>query len=118
MEPATFRRSILLIGSFWCVFIGGAVYFVGAYFIQGLTNDTPTQFNNDFFTELIFLLVGLLLIISMIISWFKTKLGGYLITSLAIFGTVFYLDGFIWIPAPMIFIGMLLLVDFYNKSKA
>lgn len=116
MEPASLRQTLLLIASFWSVFIAGAIFFVGAYFAEGLTNDTPTEVNYEFIKECIFLLTGFLLIVSTVISWFNSKLGGFLITLLAIGGAIFYLPGFLWVHVPMIIIGLLILYSFYNEK--
>ena len=107
----------LISGSVLCIFFTGLVLFGGAYFIDGLTNETPLQINQELVLEFLGLLTAILIIVSVVISWFKSKLGGLLITVFVIVHIIAVNEPeILWMPISIIPVGLILLLS-PSKSR-
>jgi cell division protein FtsW (lipid II flippase) len=115
MIPNIIRWIALLFGTVLVVFIAGGVIFGGAYYIEGLRNGVESikEPDADFYS----LLISILIIISVIIAWFKKRLGAFLITVFAVASIIlFYEPEVIWLQIAILPVGPILLIaDFYYR---
>ncbi len=112
------RLIALLSGSVLSFFFAGTVIFGGAFFIEELTIDNPLQLDKDLVLEFFGLLSAILIILSVVIAWFKSKLGGLLITVSAMLHIISVSEPeILWMQISIIPVGIILLVSPSNSRS-
>jgi hypothetical protein len=114
MKLKIIRWIGLIAGSVISVFIAGAVLFAGAYFIEGISDGITLER----VVEFLGLLSAVLIIVGVVIAWFNTRLGGLMITALAIIQIIAggYEPEVSWMTFSILFIGLILLFYvYYNR---
>lgn len=109
--------SALATGSVLGVFIAGAAIFAGAYFLDGVTNETQRVIDMELIEEALGLLAAFLIVVAVVIAWFNHRLGGILIFAFSILHILFgYEPEIAWLQIAILPVGpLLLLYVYYNK---
>ncbi len=109
--------SALVTGSVLGVFIAGAAIFAGAYFLDGVTNETQRVIDMELIEEALGLLAAFLIVVAVVIAWFNHRLGGILIFAFSILHILFgYEPEIAWLQIAILPVGpLLLLYVYYNK---
>lgn len=84
----------------------GVVIFGGAYFLNGVSNDSGLKLEHIWDIDTISLLGLILYVVSVVIAWFKLKLGGILVTICAL-PQIFHIEFYRNPPEPQLLIGQL-----------
>ena len=115
MKLKVIRWTALLVETGLSFFILSGVIFAGAYYIEGLRNgvESVKEPDADFFS----LLTAILIIVSVIIAWFKIRLGGFLLTIFSLASIIFFYETEVaWMQIAILPIGPLLLFYvYYNR---
>jgi hypothetical protein len=116
MKLKIIRWIGLIAGSVISVFIAGAILFAGAYFIGGISDGIQGPIIETV-VEFLGLLSAILIIVGVVIAWFNTRLGGLLITAMAMIQIIASREPeVIWMQISMLFVGLILLYYvYYNR---
>ena len=116
MKLKIIRWIGLIAGSVLSIFIAGAIIFVGANFIGGISDGIQEPIIG-IVVDFIDLLTAFLLIVGVVIAWFNTKVGSILITSMAMVHVIaFYETEVAWLQISILFVGLILLFYvYYNR---
>jgi len=118
MKSKWLKWLVLVAASVLAVFFTFAVIFLGAHFIEGLTNDTKVIVNWTWILELLGLLTAAMIIIAVIISWFKLRLGALLLTIFSILHIIIAFEPEIaWMQIFILPLGPLLFLRSISEKK-
>ena len=117
MKITIIRWIGLIAGSILSVFIAGAILFAGAYFIEGISDGIQGPIIETI-VEFLGLLSAVLIIVAVVIAWFNSRLGGFLITILAMIQIIaFYEPEISWMQISMLLVGLILLFYVYYNRR-
>lgn len=109
----------LIAGTILSVFFTFALLFAGASFIGGLTDGSGVAIDMEWLFELLGLLTIIMIILSMILAWFKSRSGGLLLSIFAVLHILLaYNTEIAWMQISILFIGPLLIFSSSRKEKA
>ena len=119
MKLKVLRWIALINGSISSVLLIPVILFTGAHFIGGINDGTYELTYDDVYGDLC-LLSWVLYIISVVIAWFNSKIGGFFITFFALAQIILYHEagepGLTFIQFSLLPAGPLLLFYvYYNK---
>lgn len=125
MKPTFIRWIALIAGSGLSIPIFLAALFVFGSFMSGITGDAPfadpgiEKVDLEFIGEIAWILTMFLIPLSVLLAWFRTKTGAYLLTVFAAIQIIlFYEPEIAWMQIAILPIGPLLLVYVYiNRLK-
>ena len=119
MISKIYRLLILIIGSFFSLCIITFLSFAEVYTIENIkdTIDNLKEFKNVSIQEILGGLAINLYVVAVIIAWFNSKIGGFLITFFGIAQIILWpIDTMLWFQAMLLLVGPpLLIYVYYNK---